>query len=112
MLWYSIPDPNGFSYGWTKIEGIILDIIPTNTGIHEFSRPQTLEVYPNPASDVLYIKNLSGGTVHYSIFNILGQQVAAGSTDGSINVAELGKGVYVLQIKSEKFRKTAKFVVE
>jgi len=110
--WYNIPDPNGFSYGWTKIEGIILDIIPTNTGIHEFSRPQTLEVYPNPASDVLYIKNLSGGTVHYSIFNILGQQVAAGSTDGSINVAELGKGVYVLQIKSEKFRKTAKFVVE
>ena len=110
--WYNIPDPNGFSYGWTKIEGIILDIIPTNTGVHEFSRPQALEVYPNPVSDVLYIKNLSGETVDYSIFNILGQQVAAGSTDGSVSVAELEKGVYVLQIKSEKFRKTAKFVVK
>lgn len=110
--WYSIPDPNGFSYGWTKIEGIILDIIPTNTGVHEFSRPQALEVYPNPVSDVLYIKNLSSETVNYSIFNVLGQQVATGSTDGSISVADLGKGVYVLQIKSEKFRKTAKFVVK
>ena len=110
--WYNIPDPNGFSYGWTKIEGIILDIIPTNTSIHEFSRPQALEIYPNPASDVLYIKNLPCEMVNYSIFNVLGQQVAAGSTDGSISVSDLQKGVYVLQIKGAKLVETVKFVVK
>ena len=110
--WYNLPDPNGFSYGWTKIEGIILDIIPANTGVQEFSRPQALEIYPNPVSDVLYIKNLPGEMVNYSIFNVLGQQVAVGSTDGSISVSDLQKGVYVLQIKGDKFRKTAKFVVK
>ena len=112
--WYALPDPNGFSYGWTKIEGIILDIIPTSSpdAVHEFSRPQALEVYPNPASDVLHIKNLPSENVDYTIFDVLGRMVAAGSTDGTISVAELEKGIYVLQIKGEKQMETAKFVVK
>ena len=112
--WYALPDPNGFSYGWTKIEGIILDIIPTTSpdAVHEFSRPQALAVYPNPASDVLHIKNLPSEYVDYSIFDVLGRRVAAGSTDGTISVAELEKGIYVLQIKGEKQMETAKFVVK
>ena len=54
--WYNLPDPGGFSYGWTKIEGLIVNIIPTTTAVHEYTRQQPLTVYPNPASDVLYIK--------------------------------------------------------
>ena len=112
--WYKIPDPNGFAYGWTKIEGIILNIIPTTSSIavHEPFRPQALEVYPNPVSDVLYIKNPSNEAVNYSIFNVLGQKAAAGSTRGTVSVAELEPGIYVLQIKGEKYLKTAKFVVK
>ena len=112
--WYALPDPNGFSYGWTKIEGIILDIIPTSSpdAVHEFSCPQALEVYPNPASDVLHIKNLPSENVDYTIFDVLGRMVAAGSTDGTISVADLEKGIYVLQIKGEKQMETAKFVVK
>ena len=111
--WYKIPDPD-FYYGMTKVEGIILNIIPTimPSAVHEASRPQHLEVYPNPASDVLYLKNLSCGTVDYAIFNALGQQVAVGSTHGTISVAGLEKGLYILQIKGEKHIETAKFVVE
>ena len=110
--WYNLPDPNGFSYGWTKIEGIILNIIPPNTAVHEFSHQQPLSVYPNPVSDVLYIKNLPCEVVDYAIFNTLGQMVTAGSTDGTISVSDLQMGVYVLQIQGDKFRKTAKFVVK
>ena len=53
--WYDIPDPN-FYYGMTKMEGIILNIIPTNgpLAVHEIPGQQPLEVYPNPVSDVLY----------------------------------------------------------
>ena len=108
--WYDIPDPYGFSYGWTKIEGIILDIIPTSANVHEvFS--QQLEVYPNPVSDVLHISNLPKEMADYAIFNVLGQKVASGSSSGTISVAELEKGIYVLQVKGEKSHKTAKFVV-
>jgi len=110
--WYDIPDP-GFYYGMTKVEGIILNIIPSTTpsAVHEPSRPQQIEVYPNPVSDILYMKNLPCEEVDYSIFNVLGQKVAMGSSHGSIRVAGLEKGIYLLRIKGEKFLETATFIV-
>ena len=112
--WYNLPDPGGFSYGWTKIEGIILNIIPTTASIvvHESPRQQPLEVYPNPVTDVLYMKDLPCDVVDYAIFDVSGRLMTTGSSSGSISVSELGKGLYVLQIKGDKFLKTAKFLVK
>ena len=112
--WYDIPDPN-FFYGLTKLEGIILNIIPTTpppTAVHESSFQQPMEVYPNPVSDVLSIKNLPLETASYSIFNVLGQEISSGTTSGNISVAGLQKGVYFLQIKGEGLLETKKFVVK
>lgn len=111
--WYNLPDPGGFSYGWTKIEGIIVNIIPTaSLAVNETASPQPLEVYPNPATDVLYLKGLSGEGADYAVYNALGQKVASGSTHGTITVAELGRGLYLLQIKGDKYFETARFVVQ
>ena len=110
--WYKIPDPGGFSYGWTKIEGIILNIIPTTVAVCEPALQRPLEVYPNPVSDLLHIQNLADETVDYSIYNVLGKMVTAGSTSGTISVAGLERGVYVLRIKGVKQVETAKFVVK
>lgn len=112
--WYKIPDPGGLSYGWTKIEGIIVDIIPTDSplAVQRFPSQQPLEVYPNPVSDILSVKDLPCGTVDYVIFDVLGRRVAAGSSSGTISVADLDKGVYMLQIKGEKSLRTAKFIVK
>ena len=110
--WYALPDPNGFSYGWTKIEGIILNIIPTTTAVHEYTRQEPLEVYPNPVSDILHLKNLPAGQAEYSIFNAMGQKVAAGLSCETISVAALEPGLYFLQVKGEGSLKTAKFIVK
>ena len=109
--WYDIPDPN-FFYGMTKVEGIILNIIPTADAVHEITSQQSVEVYPNPVTDVLYIKNIPCETVEYSIFNVVGQKVASGSSNGSISITELERGLYFLQIKGEKLLGTVKFVVK
>ena len=111
--WYSLPDPGGYYYGWTKIEGIILNIIPTTASLAvcEALSQQPLEVYPNPATDVLYLNGLSNEAENYSIYNAMGQKVKAGSTRGAIPVAELGRGIYLLQIEGNKHRRIAKFVV-
>ena len=111
--WYDIPDPN-FYYGMTKVEGIILNIIPTMgpLAVHESTAQQPLEIYPNPVSDVLYVKNLPCEKAAYSIFNLMGQEVAAGSTNGTISVAGLEKGIYFLQVKGEGICETVKFVVK
>ena len=110
--WYDIPDPT-FYYGMTKVEGIILNIIPSLGPLtaQESTLQQPLEVYPNPTSDILYVKNLPCKTVDYSIFNILGQEVTASSTTGGISVAGLEKGIYFLQLKGEGVHETMKFVV-
>ena len=110
--WYDIPDEN-FYYGMTKVEGIIVNIIPTHepTSVLAASNQQ-IEVYPNPVSDILYLKNLSGEQVGYSIFNVLGQELKTGSTCGSISVAELEKGIYFLQVDGENISEMVKFVVK
>jgi len=111
--WYDIPDPN-FYYGMTQLEGIIVNIIPTDgpLSVHESNLQQPLEVYPNPVSDILYLKNLPCERVGYSIFNSMGQEVANGSASGTLSVANLGEGLYFLQIKGKDFCKTARFIVK
>jgi hypothetical protein len=111
--WYDIPDPN-FYYGMTKVEGIILNIIPKDgpLAVHESEPQQPLEVYPNPVSDILFIKNLPCKKVEYSIFNMLGQEVTTGYSTGTISVAGLEKGIYFLQVKGESICETVKFVVK
>ena len=112
--WYSLPDPNGYSCGWTKIEGLIVNIIPTtpHEAVRETPRRQALVVYPNPATEVLYIKDLPCEAVDYAIYDVYGQKMAAGVSTGAIPVAELNKGVYLLQVRGDKFQKTAKFIVK
>jgi hypothetical protein len=112
--WYSLPDPNGYSYGWTKIEGLIVNIIPSTPpmAVQEPFQTQPFAVYPNPATDILYLKGLQREAVDYTIFNTMGQKVKAGSSQGVIPVAELGAGVYLLQIGGGKNYRTVKFVVK
>ncbi len=111
--WYDIPDPN-FYYGMTKMEGIVLNIIPMDdpSSVHESYSQLALEVYPNPVSDVLNLRNLPSEWVEYSIFNVMGQKVDAGSTNGTISVSDLEQGLYLLQIEGKNFQKSAKFVVK
>jgi hypothetical protein len=111
--WYAIPDPDGFSYGLTKVEGLIVNIIPSSEpeAILEAVRPQRLEVYPNPATDVICLKNNPGAEVEYTIFNVMGKKMASGITEGIIPVAGLGKGVYLLRVEGGKYHETTRFVV-
>ena len=108
--WYHLPDANGFSYGWSKVEGIILNLIPSAPlAVGEPARLPMVEVYPNPATEVLYLKDLPCEEVAYAIYNVMGQRVAGGSSRGEIPVAELGKGVYLLQLEGEGYRGTSRF---
>lgn len=109
--WYDIPNPN-FYYGLTKLEGIIVDIIPTTSAVQEFTRQQPMEVYPNPVSDILYVKGLPCEQVLFTIYNALGQEITAGSTYGTISVSDLENGFYFLKVKGKDFQKTSKFIVK
>jgi hypothetical protein len=80
--------------------------------VHEPAHQQPLKVYPNPATDVLYLKDIPCETAVYTILNSMGQRVKSGTTNGSISIADLENGIYVLQVDINKKIKTAKFVVK
>ncbi|MBQ2188590.1 MAG: T9SS type A sorting domain-containing protein [Bacteroidales bacterium] len=57
-----------------------------------------VNVYPNPAHEVMYI--VTNGNVEYQMINSVGQVVMSGNVEGSaqINVSGLNSGVYFLKV--------------
>lgn len=68
-----------------------------------------LEVYPNPAIDVINI-NIKDGIFNYKILDVLGQVVQAGKTQGQIEINKLIPGIYNLEISDDKNKYFAKFI--
>jgi hypothetical protein len=74
----------------------------------------SMAVYPNPATDQLYIGGLNDCTIgDVLIFNNLGQLVLATSYEDpnhSINVGGIGKGLYTLHLNCDANIKVCKFI--
>ena len=72
----------------------------------------TLNMYPNPASDVLNISAQS--TINtVEIFNVLGQKVISmqvENTSAEINVSNLNAGIYLIKYEINNSTSTKKFV--
>lgn len=69
----------------------------------------TLNVYPNPACNVINVDNAAGAQI--SIFNIAGQEVMAieaANANETINVSNLTEGVYVVRVVNGKEVATSK----
>lgn len=67
----------------------------------EADRPSSIQVYPNPANDIVHVKGAEG--MQKTIFSITGHQVIQ-TTENHINVSELEKGLYIIRI-GQKTRK-------
>ena len=90
---YNNPNPE-FGYGIPNF----YQVYASHVGINDYN-PLQLSVYPNPATDKLYLTNTDGNIQSISIFNATGQLVLQHSVNGNplieINVTSLPKGFYV-----------------
>ena len=90
---YDNPD-TGFGYGIPNF----YQVYTSHVGINDYN-PLQLSVYPNPATDKLYLTNTDGNIQSISIFNATGQLVLQHPVNGNplieINVTSLPKGFYV-----------------
>lgn len=81
-------------------------------GIQNFSIEDQLQIYPNPASDILYLDASEGIFIEKSvIYSLLGEKVLI-SSEERIDVSRLSKGVYFIDIKTNRGRITKKIVKE
>jgi len=90
---YNNPNPE-YGYGIPDF----YKVYTSHVGINDH-KPLQLSVYPNPATDKLYLTNLDGEIQSISIYNATGQLVLQHAVNGNplieINVTSLPKGFYV-----------------
>jgi hypothetical protein len=84
-------------------------------GINELSVNDQFEVFPNPATDVLYVKNNKGsnGLVYADILNILGQVIGSFTLTNGNNVIPLdglSHGDYFIRFYNDNMSMVKKFV--
>ena len=60
-----------------------------------------IRVYPNPASDVIYIEGMADGNKDLYVYDMLGNVVVAktsSNNDVVLNISDLSRGLYLLKI--------------
>lgn len=79
-------------------------------GVAENNRENTPSIYPNPADNIIYIKNLKGAR-SYKIFDSVGRLVLQNIlNEESITINSLLHGNYILQIMSDTGVQSLKFI--
>lgn len=98
------PDPNYPSpinyYSYYYVDDITL-IDQTTVGVNELGNGESLEVYPNPANDVLNIdiKNFNKENLSIKIVDVIGKEVLKSDYKNQIDISELQKGIYFVAIQ-------------
>ena len=60
----------------------------------------TIELYPNPVSDLLYIKT-DHQNLDYKLYSLEGRLIIYGSVESEIDMKELKNGIYLLKVSSD-----------
>lgn len=83
-------------------------LLPSLASLDENSNSD-LEIYPNPSTDILMIKNVTAND--YSIYNVDGKIVSSGTvTNNEITVSNLEKGNYFVQLTTSNGVYQTKFI--
>ncbi len=70
-------------------------------------------IYPNPASTTIYVENVKGLEIRsVKLYDILGRNTNVKLIDNTINIENLSKGIYMLNIVTEDGSLTKKIIKE
>ncbi|MEO6136819.1 MAG: PQQ-dependent sugar dehydrogenase [Ginsengibacter sp.] len=78
-------------------------VLAINDTLNKYVKNKTLEIFPNPASSIIYVKSVSNTTkpLHYSIYDLTGKILISGRSNNdqfSVNVESLASGLYVFKL--------------
>lgn len=69
------------------------------------------QIYPNPTKDILNVKMASSNNIKkLELFNLLGKRVAINENSNNIDVQNLSKGMYIVEITTDLGISTSKFL--
>jgi hypothetical protein len=81
------------------VDSIVFDNV--NLGANDFKQESNMiSLYPNPAQEVLNVSS-SNKISKIEVYDLLGRKVASKNNASDVNVAALGKGVYIVKVLQE-----------
>jgi len=95
------------SYELSTVKTLYLQQYPTAAEDYLMNDEAEITVYPNPASDVIYMKNAPETSTIVSIYRIDGAlilQKQISSQNKAINISELTSGLYVIKIDNQALK--------
>jgi hypothetical protein len=75
-------------------------------GIVNTAAEASISIYPNPTSDILFIKNAASGNFAVDILDLPGQKVLSETNNKEINTGTLASGTYMLHYTDLSTQKT------
>ncbi|WP_432412957.1 T9SS type A sorting domain-containing protein [Rasiella sp. SM2506] len=88
------------------VEGEQQDILSVGDNLSNL-----VSIFPNPASDVLNVKVPTGVSVQsVTMYDVLGKDTGLRLSNGTINTSNLARGVYILNIATDRGTLTEKIV--
>lgn len=112
MMAYNKQPTNGcVSQQYGEVEDYPVRILDQALSTHDVTKDNaTINIFPNPASDVLNITNVSSKAA-FIITNMAGQKVMNGQiTDNKISVSRLSTGAYIISIEDKGTTSHLKFI--
>lgn len=100
---------NANTINWaTTLKYIVPNI---TTSVDELSHVKSLEIYPVPVREKLYLKNLNEAVISAFITDLKGSvNKIEFKPDNSINTSDLVPGIYTLEIKTASYRMRTTFI--
>ncbi|WP_262152277.1 T9SS type A sorting domain-containing protein [Chryseobacterium foetidum] len=84
--------------------------VPGSLATAETKVNNVISIYPNPVSDILYVKNADGA--QFKIVDLSGRIVKSGVYQNGITVSGLNKGNYIIQISGKNIQTIEKFIIK
>ena len=80
----------------------------------ELNGPDQINIYPNPATESIFISNIKEEKINLSIYDIQGRIVLEETIyeNQSINIKSLVKGVYQIKLEGNKMIEIRRFIKE
>lgn len=98
-----------FAYGEVEDYDVYLSRT-SELAVNEIHKNKNINIYPNPTSDILYISGISSEE-YFEVYNSVGQKVDEGKTKNkTVNVNQLVKGIYFIQLKEKENLIRLKFI--
>lgn len=88
------------SYTLESLNKLYFNSKDTTASVNE-NNSQAIIIYPNPAMDKIYIKNINLPNIEISIYNLNGEKVQTAiikSENEAISIDSLGSGVYFIKV--------------